>query len=150
MMPGWIFAFSAQVRDVSPFTTEIIVVNNMQTPLLVIEAGGQTPQRMALLKVLWSLPKDFESDLVEGMGDLRHGAVDLGSLACPIREDGASSPDMPLSNKDEITLGPGIYGTSHMTTVLPDNCKCYGQELLMFILPAVSWLAKVHVRYLEI
>ena len=27
-----------QVRDVSPFTTEIIVVNNMQTPLLLIEA----------------------------------------------------------------------------------------------------------------
>eukprot|EP00439_Symbiodinium_sp_Y106_P068989 s2078_g11.t2 len=34
------------VRDVSPFTTEIIVVNNMQTPLLLIEArhhGDATP-----------------------------------------------------------------------------------------------------------
>mmetsp|Transcript_8383 Transcript_8383/g.15283 ORF Transcript_8383/g.15283 Transcript_8383/m.15283 type:complete len:160 (+) Transcript_8383:68-547(+) len=34
------------VRDVSPFTTEIIVVNNMQTPVLIIEArqhGQATP-----------------------------------------------------------------------------------------------------------
>lgn len=38
---GQCFASLTKVRDVRPFMTEIIVVNQMQTPVLIIEEWSQ-------------------------------------------------------------------------------------------------------------